>query len=176
MTTNFIKPVLRMGEPLLFGRSEEVNNVKEASVVQIIQEMIATMRATNGVGIAAPQIGYPLRIIAMGFDFAPRYPTEKPVPLTVLINPVIKPLSDEIQDGWEGCLSIPGLRGFVRRFMHIEYQALNTEGVTVSAQLSGFSARIIQHECDHIDGRLYPSRIINFSKFGFEDVLPEFRK
>jgi len=175
MTTTPIKPVLKMGEPLLFQRSQEVENIKDPQITQIIEEMIHTMKHTNGVGIAAPQIGYPRRIIAFGFDYAPRYPNEKPVPLTVLINPTFQALSDEMQEGWEGCLSIPGLRGFIPRFMHVAYQALDQSGNPMQAKLSGFPARILQHECDHIDGWLFPCRIKNFKKFGFEDTLPEFR-
>jgi peptide deformylase len=133
------------------------------------------MRAANGAGLAAPQIGVSLRVAVFGSDDPsarnPRYPDADPVPLTVLINPVLSALSDELEEGWEGCLSVPGLRGVVPRYRRLRYVGLDAEGNPIDRVVEGFHARVVQHECDHLDGVLYPMRVRDFSLFGFTDVL-----
>lgn len=162
-----------MGEPLLFEASLPVTAAEFSSpeLNALIQDMKATMQARNGVGIAAPQIGCNKRVIMFGFDFSPRYPNEKPIPFTILINPEIEPLSDELVDGWEGCLSVPGLRGSVPRYKNIKYTGFDETGKRIEQIAENFHARVIQHELDHINGVLFPQRISDFKKFGFEDIL-----
>ncbi|WP_233560433.1 peptide deformylase [Oleomonas cavernae] len=133
--------------------------------------MFDTMRALNGAGLAAPQIGVDLRVVIFGFQASPRYPQAEPVPETILINPVLTPLSDEMEDGWEGCLSVPGLRGVVPRHARLRYQGIDLEGQPIDRSVSGFHARVVQHECDHLDGILYPMRVRDFRKFGFNEEL-----
>lgn len=166
-----IKPIVRMGQPILFQRAREVDFTKQKDLKEIIESMIATMQHLQGVGIAAPQIGYDLRIILFGFEHSNRYPNEKPIPITTLINPNIEFIGQQQVSGWEGCLSIPGLRGLVPRYQEVSYQGFDIKGSRISGTATGFLARILQHEIDHIDGRLYPSRINDFSQFGFEDCL-----
>ena len=138
---------------------------------QLINDMLDTMEDGGGVGIAAPQIGCNQRVIIFGFDKSERYPDVEPIPLTLLINPVIKVLSEEMVDGWEGCLSVPGLRGLVPRYNHIEYRGFDPDGNRIHCVAEGFHARVVQHECDHLDGILYPQRIKDLRYFGFEDEL-----
>lgn len=168
-----IRQVVKMGNKKLTSPSIAVKTeyFKSAELKQILDDMYDTMQARGGVGIAAPQIGHNLRIMMFGFDSNPRYPEEDPVPFTVLINPAIELLSEEIADGWEGCLSVPGLRGLVPRYHQIRYQGYDSDGMLVTRIAEGFHARVVQHEYDHLEGILYPERITNMKNFGFEDEL-----
>ena len=168
-----IRTILKMGEPLLFQESSLVSpsSIATDEIQSIIQDLLDTMTAANGAGLAAPQIGVPLQIVVFGFEKNNRYPNEAPVPQTILINPIITPLSDEKVSGWEGCLSVPGLRGVVPRFLHIRYQGFDQHGNSIDRQVSGFHARVVQHECDHLIGKLYPMRVEDFTQFGFTEVL-----
>ncbi len=165
------RPLLRMGDPLLLRRAREVEHFDTSSLHALIEDMFDTMRATNGVGLAAPQIGVDWRVVIFGFDSSPRYPNAEPVPQTVLINPVLTPLSNDVEEGWEGCLSVPGLRGFVPRFTRLQYRGYDAGGKLIERIAEGFHARVVQHECDHLDGILYPMRIKDMTQFGFTDVL-----
>lgn len=165
--------ILKMGTPSLRKRSQEVTEFNSKDLYTLVQNLKDTMKSRNGVGIAAPQIGVNQRVIVFGFEHNPRYPNEKPVPLTVLVNPIITPLSDETIEGWEGCLSIPGLRGKIPRYVKIRYTGFTETGEKIERIAEGFHARMLQHECDHLDGILYPDRITNMQNFGFEDVLWE---
>lgn len=168
-----IKKVVKMGNTQLGTPSIPVANPANITpaLQTIIQDMLDTMKKENGVGIAAPQIGCNQRIIMFGFEDNPRYPDAPTVPFTILINPVITILSDEMTDGWEGCLSVPGLRGLVPRFNKIEYSGYDHTGQKITRMAEGFHARVVQHECDHLDGILYPQRIKDLQFFGFEDEL-----
>ena len=166
-----IRDVLRMGDPRLFERSREVERVDAVALRALLDDMRETMRAQNGAGLAAPQIGVNLRVVIFGVERNPRYPDAEPVPYTELINPVLAPLSDELEDGWEGCLSVPGLRGVVPRFRRLRYRGLDPSGTIIEREVEGFHARVVQHECDHLDGILYPMRVRDFTRFGFTDVL-----
>ena len=141
------------------------------AIAALLEDMRDTMRAQNGAGLAAPQIGVDLRVVIFGVDRNPRYPDAESVPYTELINPVLTVLSDELEDGWEGCLSVPGFRGVVPRHVQLRYRGLDPAGQVIEREVSGFHARVVQHECDHLDGILYPMRIRDFSRFGFTDVL-----
>jgi peptide deformylase len=166
-----IKPVLRMGEESLFELSEEVAEFNTISLESLLTDMWDTMAAENGAGIAAPQIGVNLRVVIFGYEENQRYPDEDAIPQTVLINPVITTIGDEMEEGWEGCLSVPGLRGLVPRFSHIRYQGFDQFGHPIDREVDGFHARVVQHECDHLDGILYPQRIEDMSYFGFCEEL-----
>lgn len=166
-----IKSVVKMGNAQLATPSLPVKNIADKMLRSIVADMHDTMLAEGGVGIAAPQIGCNLRIVMFGFDHNDRYPKEKSVPFTVLINPVINVHSDEMVDGWEGCLSVPGLRGLVPRYNKIHYTGYDLEGNIIDRIAEGFHARVVQHECDHLDGILYPSRIKDMRFFGFEGEL-----
>lgn len=168
-----IRNILKMGEPLLLQEASLVSPslIATDEIQLIIQDLLDTMTAANGAGLAAPQIGVPLQIVVFGFEKNNRYPNEAPVPQTILINPIITPLSDEKVSGWEGCLSVPGLRGVVPRFLHIRYQGFDQHGNSIDRQVSGFHARVVQHECDHLIGKLYPMRVEDFTQFGFTEVL-----
>ncbi|HSW15233.1 MAG TPA: peptide deformylase [Solimonas sp.] len=166
-----IRPVLRMGDPRLLRRAEEVTAFDTAELRELVADMFDTMRHLQGAGLAAPQIGVNLRVVIFGFQANPRYPHAEAVPETILINPVLTPLSEEMEDGWEGCLSVPGLRGVVPRHAQLRYRGHSLEGEAIDRSVSGFHARVVQHECDHLDGILYPMRIRDFSRFGFNDVL-----
>ena len=168
-----IHPVLRMGHPLLSQRAEEVRLFNTAELDGLIRDMLDTMHVENGAGLAAPQIGVSQRVVVFGFDQNPRYQDAPPVPRTVLINPVIEPLTETIEEGWEGCLSVPGMRGVVPRCSRVEYRGFDPGGEPMSVTAEGFHARVVQHECDHLDGILYPQRIRDFSRFGFIDELVE---
>ncbi len=137
----------------------------------LVQDMLDTMKHAKGAGLAAPQIGVDLQVVIFGFERNERYPDAEPVPLTVLCNPIITPLSDEREDGWEGCLSVPGLRGMVPRHTHIRYTGYDTAGNMIEREARGFHARVVQHECDHLMGRLYPTRMTDLTKLGFIEVL-----
>ena len=171
------KFVVKMGNQQLATPSEAVIDLDKSlpEVLAIIQDMKDTMLERGGVGIAAPQIGCNKRIIMFGFEISYRYPNAKPVPFTVLINPTFTSLSDEMVDGWEGCLSVPGLRGLVPRYNRIEYSGYDPEGNYVTQVAEGFHARVVQHEYDHLDGILFPQRIRDLRYFGFEDELDYLR-
>lgn len=172
-----VKTVLRMGDPLLFQKSASVKAFNTPELDQLIAHMFDTMAAYNGAGLAAPQIGVSLRVVIFGVQANPRYPQAEAVPTTVLINPVIHPIGTEMEEGWEGCLSVPGLRGLVRRHHSLRYTGYDQRGNPIDRTVSGFHARVVQHECDHIDGILYPMRLTDMRLLGFEDVLfPEMAK
>lgn len=160
-----------MGDARLLRRAEEVRAFDTAELHELLQDMRDTMHAMNGVGLAAPQIGVNLRITIFEVSHNPRYPDAETVPQTVLINPVITPLSAEMDEGWEGCLSIPGMRGLVPRYTHLRYQGRDGFGALIDRTVSGFHARVVQHECDHLDGILYPMRIRDLKDFGFNEAL-----
>ncbi|HEY6095503.1 MAG TPA: peptide deformylase [Gallionellaceae bacterium] len=164
-------PVLRMGDARLLRRAEEVKQFDTPELHALLVDMRDTMLAEDGVGLAAPQIGVNLRVVIFEVAGNPRYPEAESVPQTVLINPVITPLKKDQEEGWEGCLSVPGLRGLVPRYTHIRYQGRDEYGALIDRTVSGFHARVVQHECDHLDGILYPMRMKDLSKLGFTDVL-----
>lgn len=160
-----------MGDPRLLQVSETVTAFGTPELLGLLQDMRDTMHALDGAGIAAPQIGVLQRVVIFGSEQNPRYPDAEPVPFTVLCNPVTVPLSDAIEDGWEGCLSVPGLRGVVPRWKDVRYSGYDQFGVPFEREVTGFHARVVQHECDHLDGILYPRRIRDLTQFGFTDVL-----
>jgi peptide deformylase len=160
-----------MGDPLLFAKAEPVAQFDTPELHALIQDMHDTMAQMNGAGIAAPQIGMSLRVVIFGVGSNPRYPDAEQVPYTVLINPVLSPVGDAMDDGWEGCLSVPGMRGVVSRFTRLHYTGFDQYGQSIDRLVSGFHARVVQHECDHLDGILYPMRIQDLTNFGFADVL-----
>lgn len=166
-----IRSIVKMGNKQLATPSLPVDNFTSSEIDGLIQAMLDTMKEKGGVGIAAPQIGCNKRIIMFGFEKSKRYPNEKPIPFTILINPVYKILSEGIIDGWEGCLSVPGLRGLVPRYRAIEYSGYDRVGNLLTCKVEGFHARVVQHECDHLDGILFPQRIKDLRFFGFEDEL-----
>ena len=167
-----IRPILRMGEPSLFARSALVEEFNTPALHALIADLEDTMRAANGAGIAAPQIGVNLQVVIFGSDEPnPRYPDAPPVPRTVLVNPLITPLGEEKEEGWEGCLSVPGMRGLVARAQRIRYAGVDPWGKPVEREAEGFHARVVQHECDHLWGILYPMRITDMRSFGFTSVL-----
>jgi peptide deformylase len=166
-----IRDILRMGDPRLLAASAHVMRVPSAELDALLVDLRDTMQAANGAGLAAPQIGVPLRVVIFGIESNPRYPDAPPVPYTELVNPVLTPLDDATEDDWEGCLSVPGLRGIVPRFRRLRYEGLDPSGVPIRREVEGFHARVVQHECDHLDGILYPMRMRDFSRFGFTDVL-----
>ncbi|MGD9788064.1 MAG: peptide deformylase [Sulfuricellaceae bacterium] len=166
-----IKPILRMGDPRLLERAAPVERFDTPELHALLQDMHDTMRANDGAGLAAPQIGVGLQVVVFGFDALERYPEAESVPYTVLINPVLEPLSKELEEGWEGCLSIPGMRGRVPRFASLRYRGFDAQGNPIDRSVSGFHARVVQHECDHLLGVLYPMRITDLRWFGFTDVL-----
>jgi peptide deformylase len=166
-----VRPVLRMGDPRLFERAKEVRAFGTPDLDELLADMRDTMDAMDGAGLAAPQIGVSLRVVIFGVDTNPRYPDAEEVPYTVLINPVIRPIGDDIEEGWEGCLSVPGMRGLVPRYRRINYTGRDQQGRPIDREVSDFHARVVQHECDHLDGVLYPMRISDLRKFGFTDVL-----
>jgi peptide deformylase len=166
-----VHEILKMGDERLLRIAKPVSAFGTPELRALVADMFETMAAANGAGLAAPQIGVDLRLVIFGFESNPRYPQAEPVPPTVLVNPVITPLSDVMEEGWEGCLSVPGLRGVVPRFEHIRYTGFDAEGNPIDREAHGFHARVVQHECDHLDGRLYPSRITDFSRFGYTSVL-----
>jgi peptide deformylase len=168
-----IRPILKMGEPLLLQTAIQVSPeaIASSEIQEMIQDLLDTMKDANGAGLAAPQIGISLQIVIFGFEKNVRYPNEAPIPQTILINPIITSLSTELESGWEGCLSVPGLRGLVPRFQNIRYQGLDNYGHIVDRTVSGFHARVVQHECDHLIGKLYPMRIEDMTQFGFTKIL-----
>ena len=166
-----IKPVLKMGEPVLLEVAKPVDQFDTPELHALIQDMQDTMASLNGAGLAAPQIGVSLQVVIFGFEKNQRYPDADEVPFTVLLNPQLMPLSEEKEDGWEGCLSVPGMRGMVPRYANLRYQGVDQYGTAIDRTVSGFHARVVQHECDHLQGILYPMRIRDFRFFGFTDVL-----
>jgi peptide deformylase len=166
-----IRTVLRMGDVRLWQRAEPVNHFDTQELHALLVDMRDTMHAKNGAGLAAPQIGVGLRVVIFGVQANSRYPDAESVPETVLINPVITPLGDSIEEDWEGCLSVPGLRGMVPRHARIRYQGRDEYGALIDRTVNGFHARVVQHECDHLDGILYPMRIRDMTKFGYNEEL-----
>lgn len=166
-----IRQVLRMGDPRLLERSLEVEAFGTTDLHALIEDMRDTMAHLNGAGLAAPQIAVPRRVVVFGVRRNPRYPDAGEVPDTVLVNPVIEFLDEEMEEGWEGCLSVPGLRGVVPRHLRIRYRGFDPEGAAIERVAEGFHARVVQHECDHLDGILYPMRMPDLSRFGFVEVL-----
>lgn len=168
-----IRDILKMGDPRLLRIAQAVpaSMLGTAELDALVGDMFDTMHAAGGVGLAAPQIGVDLQLVIFGFEHSERYPDAPEVPQTILLNPVITPLSQDMEEGWEGCLSVPGLRGAVNRYSLIRYQGTDPHGAPIDRRAEGFHARVVQHECDHLIGRLYPSRITDFSKFGFTEVL-----
>jgi peptide deformylase len=166
-----VRPVLRMGDPRLLEASRPVERFDTLELHALVADMEETMRSLDGAGLAAPQIGVQLQVVIFGVEVNPRYPDAEPVPYTVLINPVLKALDQEIEEGWEGCLSVPGMRGLVPRFQRIRYQGHDPFGNPIDRSVSGFHARVAQHECDHLAGILYPMRIRDLRNFGFNEEL-----
>jgi len=161
-----------MGDARLLRVAQPVKAFGTSQITELLTDLIDTMEAANGAGLAAPQIGVDLQVVVFGSDdINPRYPDAPLVPFTVLCNPVITPVRDEEEDGWEGCLSVPGLRGVVPRYKFIRYQGFDEQGRLIDRTAEGFHARVVQHECDHLIGKLYPMRVRDFSKFGFTEVL-----
>jgi peptide deformylase len=166
-----VREVLRMGDARLLQRAEELRKFDTPELHALLADMRDTMHALNGVGLAAPQIGVSLRVVIFEVANNPRYPEAETVPQTVLINPVLTPLSDAMEEGWEGCLSVPGMRGLVPRYTHLRYQGRDEYGAIIDRTVSGFHARVVQHECDHLDGILYPMRIRDLKNFGFNEAI-----
>ncbi|MBS3917153.1 MAG: peptide deformylase [Sulfuritalea sp.] len=166
-----IRDIIKMGDPRLLQSSRAVEGFGTPELHVLIDDMQDTMRAANGAGLAAPQIGIRLRVVIFGFESNPRYPQAEAVPFTILVNPVLTPLTDELEEGWEGCLSVPGLRGVVPRWTRLAYRGFDAEGAPIEREATGFHARVVQHECDHLDGILYPMRMRDFTQFGYTDVL-----
>jgi len=166
-----VREILKMGDARLLRVAKPVQQFGTPELAQLLQDMFETMKAANGAGLAAPQIGVDLQVVVFGFQHNERYPEAPPVPMTVLINPLITPLSDEMVEGWEGCLSVPGLRGVVSRHARLRYQGFDEMGAPIAREAEGFHARVVQHECDHLIGKLYPMRMTDFSRFGYTEVL-----
>jgi peptide deformylase len=160
-----------MGDPRLLRIAQPVQAFGTPALRTLVADMFDTMRAVNGAGLAAPQIGVDLALVIFGSRQNPRYPDAPDVPETVLLNPQVTPLGDAEEDGWEGCLSVPGLRGVVPRFARIRYSGFDPEGRPIEREAEGFHARVVQHECDHLRGVLYPMRVRDFTRFGFTSVL-----
>jgi peptide deformylase len=167
-----IQPILKMGDPRLLRVAQSVKQFNTPELHALLVDLQDTMQAANGAGLAAPQIGVDLQVVIFGSgEFNPRYPDAPVVPRTVLINPVLTPLSEDEEEGWEGCLSVPGMRGVVPRFKRLRYQGFDEMGQPIDRTVDGFHARVVQHECDHLIGMLYPMRVRNFAQFGFTEVL-----
>ena len=166
-----IRPVLRMGDPILFKRAEPVTQFDTPELHALLQDMDETMRSKNGAGIAAPQIGVSLQVVIFGVGANPRYPEAEEVPYTILINPTLEPVGAEMEDGWEGCLSVPGMRGVVPRYTLLRYRGFDQFGEAIDRTVSGFHARVVQHETDHLLGILYPMRVRDLRYFGFNEEL-----
>ena len=166
-----IRKVLKMGDPMLLQVAAPVANFDSRELHELLIDMRDTMEALNGAGIAAPQIGVSQQVVIFGFKSNPRYPDAEAVPFTVLINPTLEPIGTELEDGWEGCLSVPGMRGIVPRYKQLRYAGFDEKGQRIDRTVSDFHARVVQHECDHLQGLLYPMRIKDFRTFGFVDTL-----
>ena len=166
-----IRDILKMGDPRLLRIARSVEHFDTPELHALIADMFETMHHANGAGLAAPQIGVDLQVVIFGFGQNERYPDAPSVPETVLINPTITPVSQDMEEGWEGCLSVPGMRGIVNRFSMIRYHGFDQYGQPIDRVAEGFHARVVQHECDHLIGKLYPMRIRDFTRFGFTSVL-----
>ncbi len=166
-----VRPVLRMGDPRLLRVSRRVEAFDTAELHALIADMQDTMRALNGAGLAAPQIGVDLQVVIFGVDANPRYPEADPVPHTVLINPELEPIGEELEEGWEGCLSVPGMRGLVPRYKRLRYRGVDAYGSEIDRTVENFHARVVQHEVDHLMGILYPMRIEDMRNFGYTEEL-----
>lgn len=166
-----IRTVLRMGDPRLLEPARRVERLDTPELHALIADMEDTMKALNGAGLAAPQIGVGLQVAIFGVEFNPRYPDAEPVPHTVLVNPRLTPVGNETEEDWEGCLSVPGMRGLVPRYRRMRYQGTDPYGAAIDRTVSGFHARVVQHECDHLAGILYPMRIRDLRNFGFNEEL-----
>jgi peptide deformylase len=166
-----IRPILRLGDPVLRKIATPVTELGTPELRELVRDMLDTMRANDGAGLAAIQIGVLQRVVVFELAANPRYPDAEPVPLTVLVNPTIEFLGDERELGWEGCLSVPGMRGLVPRYTMLRYRGFDEEGRSIDRTVTGFHARVVQHECDHLDGILYPQRIEDMTKFGFQEEL-----
>jgi peptide deformylase len=166
-----VRDILKMGDPRLLRVARRVEAFDSPELHALVADLFETMEAVQGAGLAAPQIGVDLAVVIFGFGRNQRYPDAPPVPRTVLINPTVTALSGEEEEGWEGCLSVPGLRGVVPRWARIRYTGWDTAGNRIEREVSGFHARVVQHECDHLIGTLYPMRIRDFSRFGYTEVL-----
>jgi len=167
-----IREILKMGDARLLRTAEAVDAFDTPALHTLVADMLETMAAVNGAGLAAPQIGVNLQVVIFGSGAVnPRYPHEPPIPATVLLNPVITPLGEDEQVGWEGCLSVPGMRAMVPRWQRIRYSGFDVQGQAIERTADGFHARVVQHECDHLIGKLYPMRVRDFSQFGFTSVV-----
>ena len=166
-----VRTILRMGNSLLLERAEEITRFNTPELNQLIKDMLDTMQAKDGAGLAAPQIGESVRVVIFGVDHNPRYPDVEVVPETILINPTITVIDKTIDEAWEGCLSLPGLRGVVPRYRQIKYSGFDVHGKAFEVEASDFHARVVQHECDHLDGILYPQRMKDFKQFSYTDEL-----
>ena len=166
-----VRRVLKMGDPMLYQQAAPVEKFDTGELDGLIADLFDTMAALNGAGLAAPQIGVSRRVVIFGVEANPRYPHAEPVPTTVLINPVLEPIGGEMEEGWEGCLSVPGLRGLVSRYKNLRYTGFDQRGRPIDRTVSGFHARVVQHECDHLDGILYPMRLKDIRLLGFEEAL-----
>ena len=167
-----VREILKMGDPRLLRQAQEVKTFDSDALHLLVSDLLDTMHAANGAGLAAPQIGVDLQVVVFGSGEAnPRYPDRDLVPRTVLVNPVITPIGEATDNDWEGCLSVPGMRGMVPRFTHIRYTGFDPYGDPIDRTVDGFHARVVQHECDHLWGKLYPMRMTDFSQFGFTEVL-----
>jgi len=166
-----IREVLKMGDPRLLAVARPVGQFGTPELENLLTDMQDTMRSLNGAGLAAPQIGVGLRVVIFGFEHNPRYPDAESVPFTILINPQIKPLGDVQDEDWEGCLSVPGMRGLVPRYRELRYTGFDATGAPIDRSVKDFHARVVQHEVDHLDGILYPRRIRDLTQFGFNDAL-----
>ncbi len=169
-----VRRVLKMGDPLLYRPADEVKAFNTPELNALIADMFETMAAMNGAGLAAPQIGVSQRVVIFGVEANPRYPDAEPVPTTVLINPVLTSIGEDKEDGWEGCLSVPGMRGLVSRHKKLRYTGFDQHGKAIDRTVADFHARVVQHECDHLDGILYPMRLRDIRLLGYEDaIFPE---
>jgi peptide deformylase len=166
-----IKEIIKMGHPLLLEKAKPVTEFDTQELHKLVKDMIETMESASGAGLAAPQVGEGIQLVIFGFEDNERYEEEEAISFTILINPIITPLTDETEDAWEGCLSVPGMRGLVPRFKKINYKGFDQFGKSVNRDVEGFHARVVQHECDHLIGILYPLRIKDLRFFGFEDTL-----
>ncbi len=160
-----------MGDPRLLAVAEPIRDFHAPQLAELLDDMRDTMKDLNGAGLAAPQIGVGLRVVIFGMEYNPRYPDADPVPYTVLVNPTLTPVGDEMEDGWEGCLSVPGMRGVVPRYKQVRYVGFDAAGQPIDRTVGDFHARVVQHEVDHLDGILYPRRIRDLTQFGFSDAL-----
>jgi peptide deformylase len=166
-----LHPILKMGDPRLLRTAQKIEQFDTPELHQLIADMFETMRHANGAGLAAPQIGVDLQLVIFGFKSNPRYPDAAQVPETVLINPILTPLSEDVDEAWEGCLSVPGMRGLVPRWSRLRYEGSDQFGTRICRDVDGFHARVVQHETDHLHGILYPTRIRDLTQFGFTEVL-----